>query len=272
MLCSLLPMLVIALQFYTGDWYRAMRLAKLLADLEVRHRDDVTLVLVRTTECPGGKVVGEVARRCSEVFDVEELVIRPDTPARRARWGELGRWPVGCNVLLHGAVEHFLESDPRWTSLFMADGGDSVPLHRNWLDILVEDHQRTVDAGLQITGDVRRDGLGRWHVNANMVVERSFFVDHPEVTVMPEPGEPFDMYYASTYLPASRGSSVLRCEWQKWGLRPGSFAEVAREAAWWHGYKDGHFVELAREFILGGSHPAPVLVDRGRGSDLADSP
>lgn len=263
-------MLVVALQFYTGDWYKAMKLARLLADLEERRRENVTLVFVRTSECTGAKVIGEVVRRCSEVFFSEELVIYPDTPARRARWEHLNQWPVGPNVLLQGAVEHFLGMDPRWTTFFSVDGGDSVPLHRDWLDILLADHQGTVDAGLQVTGNVRRDGLGRWHVNGNMVVERSFFAGHPEVAVMPEPREPYDMYYAPAYLSAGRGSSVLRCEWQKWGLRPERIAEVARESAWLHGYKDGNLVEMAREF-LESPHPAPVLVDRGRGSDLAVS-
>lgn len=264
-------MLVIALQFYTGDWYRAMKLARLLADLEDCRRDDVSLVFVRTTECPRARVMDEVVRRCSEVFHAEEVVLRPDTPARRARWGELDRWPVGCNVLWQGAAEHFLAMDPRWTSVFFVDGGDGVPLHRNWLDLLVEDHRRTVDAGLQVTGDVFRDGIGRWHVNGNLVLERSFLATHPEVLVMPEPREAWDTYYAAAYLPVSRCSSVVRCDWKRVGLRREFFPEVARKSVWWHGYKDGDFVEQAREFVLGVPHPAPVLVDRGRGSDLAVS-
>ena len=272
MICWRLPMLVVALQFYTGDWYRSMKLARLLADLEDGRRDDVALVFVRTTECPGGSIVSDVVRRCSEVFHVEEVVIRPDTPARRARWGELDKWPVGCNVLWQGAAEHFLAMDSRWTSLLTVDGGDGVPLHRKWVDLLVEDHGRTVAAGLQVTGHVRMDGFGKWHVNGNLVLERSFFADHPEVLLMPEPREPWDMYYREVVLPASRGSSALRCDWKLVGLRPERFAEVARESAWWHGYKDGNFVEMAREFIMGGSHPSPVLVDWGRGSGRRASP
>ena len=263
------PMLVIALQFYTGDWYRAMKLVKLLADLEERRREDVSLVLVRTTECPGGKVVGEVARRCSEVFDVEELVIRPDTPARRARWGDStgGRW--GATSCGRGPLSiswPWILAGPRcssstgvtgsrstgtgWTSWWRTTGGDS-------------------DAGLQVTGDVFRDGIGRWHVNGNLVLERSFLATHPEVLVMPEPREAWDTYYAAAYLPVSRCSSVVRCDWKRVGLRREFFPEVARKSAWWHGYKDGHLVDLARKFIF--SEPTarfPSVVDRGSALDI----
>jgi hypothetical protein len=187
-------MLAIALQFYAGDWYKAMKLARLLADLESRRRDDVALLFVRTTMCPNGKIISEVMRKCAEVFSVEDVVIRPDTPERRMRWNDLGKWPVGCNVLWQGAVKHFLQMDSHWSSVFTVDGGDGVPLYRNWIDLLSIDHQKTLDSGLLVTGDIHRDGIGRWHVNGNLIVERSFLDAHPEVLVMPEPRESWDTY------------------------------------------------------------------------------
>ena len=265
-------MLVIALQFYTGDWYKAMKLARLLADLETCKREDVALLFVRTTRCAGDKIITDVMRRCSGVFPVEEVVIRPDTPERRARWNDLSRWPVGCNVLWQGAAEHFLQMDSPWTSVFTVDGGDGVPLYRDWIDLLARDHQKTLDSGLLVTGDIRRDGIGRWHVNGNLIIERSFLADHPEVLVMPETLEAWDTYYSSTYLPVSRGSSAFNCGWRQMGLRPEFFPKVAEKSVWWHGFKDGHFVDLARDFIFNGpaAHCLSV-VDRGRASDIMRS-
>jgi len=268
-------MLVIALQFYRGDWYKAMKLARLLADVEQSRRDDVALMLVRTSECPGGSFVDEAARRCSEVFRVENVVLRPDTPERKARWGSLNRWPIGCNVLWSGAISHFLESmEPCWTSIFTADGGDGVPLHPNWADLLIEDHRRTLHSDLSVTGRVLKDGMGRWHVNGNMVIERSFLQQHPEILIMPDDPISWDVHHAAKILPGCRASSVVHCNWKVVGLRPELFPIIARKAAWWHGYKDGHFVDLARNFILSHTSRAdsidsPRMLDFGKATELA---
>jgi hypothetical protein len=265
-------MLVVALQYYFGDWWRAMGLARLLADLERRRRDDVCLLFVRTTECPVTRILDETISRCSDSFHVESLVVRPDTPERVARWDKLGRWPVGSNVLWQGAVDYFLRRmDTRWTALFTVDGGDSVPTCREWLDVLLEDHSKTVAEGLGVTGQVGVDGLGRWHVNLNHVTERSFLEAHPEVLEMPSGThlwEPIDMYRASVFLPACRASTVIRSDWRYVGVSPSDFLEVSRSSAWWHGCKDGNLVDLAREHVLGGERPRPSPLDLGRATDV----
>lgn len=246
-------MLVVALQFYTGDWYRAMKLAELMRSLESRRRRDVALLFVRTTELHAGRFIDEEIARCSEIFPTESVVLGPDTPERRERWGSLSKWPVGCNVLWQGTVDHFLDRmDPRWTSIFTVDGGDSAPVCRDWLDVLVEDHGRTLVAGKQVTGWVSRDGFGRWHANLNCVYERSFFAQYPEVREMPagaDTYEPIDMYRREAILSACRASSSIFSSWRTMGVGPAHFAKVAEKSAWWHGCKDGDFVEKARGFV-----------------------
>jgi hypothetical protein len=268
-------MLVIALQFYTGDWFRAMKLARLLADLESRRRDDVCLLFVRTTECPATRLLDDVIARCSEVFHVESLVIRPDIPERRERWDRLGRWPVGPNVLWTGAVEYFLRGmGPQWTTLFTVDGGDSVPLHRDWVDVLREDHARTVRDGLGVTGWVGMDGLGRWHVNLNLVAERSFLEAHQgELLEMPAGEhvcEPVDMYYAGVFLSSCRASTVVRNDWRHVGSCRADIEVLAGQSAWWHGCRDGNVVDLARSHVFGAQRPWPEVLDLGRAIDLVD--
>jgi hypothetical protein len=267
-------MLVIALQFYVGDWYKSMKLARLLADLERRRRDDVCLLFVRTTECPASRYLNETVARCSEVFHVESLVVRSDTPERRERWGRLGTWPVGPNVLWTGAVEYFLRSmGSRWATLFTVDGGDSVPLHRDWADILVGDHAETVRGGLGITGWVGRDGLARWHVNLNLLASRSFLeANHGELLAMPAGEhlhEPVDMYHADLFLSACRASTVVRNDWRRAGARRAELEAVAGQSAWWHGCKDGNVIDLARAHVLGADRPRPEVLDLGRATDLA---
>jgi hypothetical protein len=263
-------MLVIAVQFYSRDWWRAMKLLRLLADAEKRRRDDACLLLVRTTECPVTRYLDDMVSRCSEVFHVESLVLRPDTEARRARWDELDHWPVGCNVLWAGAAEYFLrDMGSQWSTIFFVDGGDGVPLHREWVDVFVEDHARTLRAGQSVTGAVFRDGLGRWHANGNVVVERSFLKSHPEVLAMPEGREAWDVHHAPSVLPGCRASSIVCCGWRQVGARAEYFPEASKHSAWWHGCKDGNFVDLARAHVLGEDRPRPEILDFGRAADLA---
>jgi hypothetical protein len=262
-------MLVIAIQYYSRDWWRAMKLARLLADLERRRRDGVCLLFVRTTECPQTQYMDDTIRRCSEVFHVESLVLRPDTVARRVRWDLLNVWPVGCNVLWAGAVEYFLHSMSFvWTAIFFADGGDGVPLHREWANIMLLDHLRTLRGGQSVTGSVFRDGSGRWHVNGNVVMGRSFLESHPEVLAMPESREGWDVHHAPTVLPECRASTLVRCGWRQVGARVEQFPQAAEHSAWWHGCKDGNFVDLAREYLSGVDHPYPKILDLGRATEL----
>jgi hypothetical protein len=266
-----LVVLAIAVQFYTGDWYKCVKLARLLSDLEHRRRDDVCLLFVRTTECPVTHLLDDAIARCSEVFHVERVVLRPDTPGRRERWDKLDRWPTGCNVLWQGAVEYFLRMDPRWGSLFTVDGGDGVPLCQDWLDLLVEDHARTIRGGQLATGWVGRDGLGKWHANLNMVWDRQFFARHPEVLEMPggdDLYEPVDMYRSGVILSECRASSIVRNDWRFLGSRPEILSRIVEHSAWWHGCRDGDLVDKARAFIFGGQRARPAPLDLGRAVDV----
>jgi hypothetical protein len=246
-----------------------MKLLRLLADLERRRRDDACLLLVRTTECPQIRYLDETISRCSEIFHVESLVLRPDTLVRRERWDYLTVWPVGPNVLWAGAAEYFLrDMGPQWTTIFFADGGDGVPLHREWVDVFQEDHLKTLRGGQSVTGSVFHDGVGRWHANGNVVMERSFLRDHPEVLVMPEPREAWDVYHAQHILPECRASTLVHCGWRQVGARAEHFPEVSKSSAWWHGCKDGNFVDLARRHVLGEESPRPGVIDLGRATDF----
>jgi hypothetical protein len=160
----------------------------------------------------------------------------------------------------------------QWTAIFTVDGGDSVPLHRDWVDILIEDHSRTVGAGLGITGWVSRDGLGRWHVNLNLVAERSFLEAHAELLAMPGGKyvyETIDTYWAGVFMASGRASTVIRSDWRYSGVSQSVLEALSGQSAWWHGCKDGNLVDLARAHVLGEERARPVIRDLGTASDLA---
>jgi hypothetical protein len=262
--------LVVALQFCHKDWLRAAKLAHLLADLERRRRDDVCLLFVRATDFTENVVMHRAIAKCSKVFWVDNLVVRPDEPSRVVQWHKLGEWVEGSNILWTAAVAHVLKMGFHVETVFFVDGGDGAPLHRDWVDILLEDHARTVQAGLSVTGALR-DCRGVRHVNGNQVVESSFLEAHPEFTVVPSVCQEWDVHHAGTILPAARVSSVIYGGWHQFGATPEQFVEISRHSAWWHGCKDGNFVDAAREHVFGESHPLPEIVDLGPAAGLQSS-
>jgi hypothetical protein len=262
--------LVVVLQFCAKDWTRAAKLARLLADVERRRRDDVCLLFVRATDFTENRVMDDVVARCSEVFLTNHLLVRPDKPSRAAQWHNLGNWVEGSNILWTAAVEHFLQMHQQWQTVFFADGGDGAPLHRDWVDLMERDHARTVRAGLSVTGALR-DCRGTRHVNGNQVVERSFLQSHPEFTEVPSACQEWDVYHAAAILPVARVSSVIYGGWHQFGATPSQMSEIARYSAWWHGCKDGNFVDLAREHVFGVGSRRPEIVDLGPAVDLQTS-
>jgi hypothetical protein len=108
-------------------------------------------------------------------------------------------------------------------------------------------------------------------VNGNMLLERNFFTSHPEVLIMPPlgVGEAWDVHHATSFLSSCRASSSVHCNWREVGVRPEFFAGVAESAVWWHGVKDGNFVDEAGHFVDRtpvGSRP--MLIDFGPALDL----
>lgn len=251
-----------------------MKLARLLADVELRRRSDVVMMLVRTEDAPGASVARDVLRYCSRSFAVEDLVLRPDTADMRAAWSLQGRWPWGCNLLWAGAVRHFrdhmdmLDSD----DVVTLDGGDGVPVHADWIDRISRDHAKTVVAGRSVTGCVFPDSIGRWHVNGNLVLRRSLLRCRPELLELPplDAGteSAWDCYHRRILMGECRASSVIRADWKVFGVRSHHLEEVSRSSAWWHGPKDGNLVDLARSH-LAVDRPGPELVDYGPADVLA---
>jgi hypothetical protein len=249
---------------------RAVKLAHLLADIERRRRDDVCVLFVRATDFTENVAMDQAIAKCAGKFWVDNLVVRPDEPSRAAQWHNLGEWIAGSNILWTAAVGHVLKMGLHVEAVFFADGGDGAPLHRDWVDILLEDHARTVQAGLSVTGALR-DCRGVRHINGNQVVERPFLQAHPEFTVVPSVCQEWDVHHAATILPAARVSSLIYGGWNQFEDSPARLAEIARHSAWWHGNKCGNFVDLAREYVLGAERPRPEVVDLGRAVDLQSS-
>jgi hypothetical protein len=251
--------MILALQYCHSDRERAMALARLIADLEDCRRDDVVLVLVKGADTPSSRIVLDTAFYCMKKMPTVVL----DLPV-----GCSG-WPEGPNTLWTGTMEHLARHHGLHHSIFTFDGGDGVPLHANWIDLLLEEHARTLAEGKLVTGLPGLDSTKRPHISGNMVLELKIWDLLPVLHDTPD-HDGWDCYHSKTLEPYTSFSTFLRNDWRKEDLSQDMFEEYAKTSIWWHGYKDPAFQTMAGDYLidtLGKKPTSPILK---RWQDFAD--
>jgi hypothetical protein len=255
--------MIIALQYCDRDLAKTMRLARLLADLEPGYRTDALLGLVCQPGTPRPRLVDETVEHCSLKFRVEHAVSRHGAPG----------WADGSGQLWRGTVEHFHDLWRRGatshSSIATLDGGDGVPLHNNWLDLFITEHEITHRAGKMVSGLLNLDVPEHAHVNGNMIVDLELWEKYPSVRDTPLGASPaewykcWDTYHARVFLGNARPSTIVCNHWNRRGATKKIMDEAAKTSAWLHGYKDDRLHDLARERLLvdlGGRPSYPQVV------------
>ena len=77
------PGLVVAIQMWAGDYDRALRLARLLADVETDYRSDMVVVLSRRHDLDASPAELETVMHCNQKFVTYSLQA---SPARSSRY------------------------------------------------------------------------------------------------------------------------------------------------------------------------------------------
>lgn len=249
--------MIVALMYHDADLEATMALARLLADIEPRRRDDVALALVCQPDTPTTPLVAATAIHCTQKFsDVAVL------PSPRGAHGH----PEGCTALWTGTVEHFYKQwrngELEHDDILTLDGGDSIPLHRNWIEILAREHNKTtLSARKFVTGTPYFCGTCPLHVNPNALYALSLFGKTKMLTDVPKYdgtlSTNFDVYHREEMLANTQLSSAIRTDWRGCGRAPtlDILRERARESVWLHGYRAPNLTWLCREHLL--SNPAP---------------
>lgn len=246
--------MILALQYSEGDLERSMALARLLADIEPTSRCDVLLALVTDSSTPVSSLVEETTSHCEEKFPVVRATLR------RAVRG----WPQGPNHLWAGTMTTFSElakeGEVRHNSIFTFDGGDGVPLHRDWIDLVAEEHARTHRIGLLVSATPGIDTINRDHVQGNMVIDLAAWDRVPSLRFCPD-DDGWDCFHTPALTPHSSLSSLVRNDWRTDVVDPSLFALHARKHVWWHGIKCPEFCDRARDYLFGPGRfsPSPVL-------------
>lgn len=232
--------MLVVLQYWKEDETRAMRLARVLANVENgRKRDGVTLVLARRGDCPESEDLAQTRAECAEVFRV--MTLRSPRP-------EVGH-PDGCFGLWAGAARRLYElwiggAFP-WqagrTAFFCE--ADGAPIRRDWIDRIIHAHAASRAQGKRVTGAVMDEPMP--HVNGNLIMDLSLVADYPSLMDCPS-GVAWDLHAAPVLLQETRPSMVIRNEYNTRAWTASSLMPIGRESAWVHGFKDNSVLEYAQ--------------------------
>lgn len=149
--------------YWEGDKGQAMRLAKLLADLEPEHSKLADILFVSRFDCAHSL---EHVRQVSRKFNVYLHV------SKRRGTG----WPRGCNSLFFGMLEwayHKMAAGqvPNYKAIFVV-GPDGAPIKKNWLQLLTtawdvaNKKQKIYVAGAMVDGSPE----GKKHINGDAMM------------------------------------------------------------------------------------------------------
>jgi len=163
-------MIMIVIQYWSGDEPQALRLARLLADLERGRPGRPTplptrLVLARRFDCLVSVEASQTRDYCQHIFHTH--LVQSSRRETGHPDGCFGLWAGTVDVLnmmLLGGILPWIEC--RHAFLAEADG---APIRRDWLDRMGEAHAVTTLQGKRVTG-----AMMDWpypHVNGNMVMD-----------------------------------------------------------------------------------------------------
>ncbi len=195
--------MVLNLQFWEKDKAQAMALARLIADLEEKPRNDVTFLFSARFDCEHDEdTISYVAAKFP--------VIRYTT--KRKATG----WPHGPNEMMACSYEHLvLLKRRKWMDhlscvLFME--ADCAPLHRDWINLIKKEYdgcgKKVLGAWLMKGADCQVE-----HVNGNCVVSMDFWKRCPAM-FHPDPRWGWDAALAYAILPSAAPSKLIWSDYQ----------------------------------------------------------
>lgn len=237
--------MIAAVQYWSGDEERALALARLIADIEPKRREDAILVLSRRLDCKLSEEAARTARYCEEKLPT--MLLHSKRPEVGHPDGSFGLW-AGTVGRLHrlwmkGALPW------EWGKCVFTCEADGAPIRKDWIDQLRKAHHRSLAMGKRITGAVMDEPL--WHVNGNLVMDLSVWSDHPTLAHCPN-GVAWDCHHATILLPEARACLAIRNEYQTRDWTLGALRPIGRESAWLHGVRDESVVNCVRAMMRAG--------------------
>lgn len=229
--------LLLALQFWNGDKEQAMKVARLIADLEPRHSEYADFLFVSRFDCSHDKkTLDHVSRK----FNVYSHISR-----RR----EVG-WPGGCNGLFFGTMDWIYSVNeakrfPTYRAILTFEA-DAVPLSPNWISELSREWDRAQPA--KMVGAFQTNPAPHLNGNALFSGDIKFLKTIARDIGGCSPMGGWDFILRDTFRRLGWKDSRLFRSW--WGYPTTTietYDQLLREGVvFFHGCKDDSVVKLVR--------------------------
>jgi len=244
-------MLILNLQFWSGDSAQAMALARLIADIEPQFRSDVQFVFSARFDAKHDKPTVDYVSKKFKVFC--------HTSTRRGTG-----WPKGPNSLFVDSYQFCIEATRsgkiKGDAILFIEA-DCVPLHMRWLDMLIEEYK---SCGKMVLGAWLEVGdCGTRHINGNCIIHKDFWIKNRRILapssggwdadcsgILMKNGAPSRLIWSDYHLGTDR-NPWRGCEYlfsEKLYRDPANpLFGVALKPVWMHGPKDMRGIECVRE-------------------------
>lgn len=260
--------LILNAQTWQGDLNQSMALARLIADMESKPRNDVVFLFTHRFDTDlNWRTVEYVHKKFPRTYTY-----------RTTRQGT--GWPDGPNAMYADSHMQCIERtrDNSWPLvdgiLFME--ADCVPLSLDWIDKLKAEWQQTKDEGKYVLGCWLEAGdCGVKHVNGNMIIHTELWRQRREILNPPSGG--WDAALANHILPYAKPSRLIYSDYHlgvpgynDWKgcdylWAPKRYRAVDNplfgediNPVWFHGPKDGRGIDcVRRKFGLVETMPIP---------------
>jgi hypothetical protein len=226
---------VIALQFYNGDRDRAMRLARMIADIQPYFRMDLLFLFVCRYDCDMS--IADLA------YVGKKMMV--EFFKTTTRWDG---WPAGPNGMARDLLEesYLRVKSGRWSDVMgmIMIEPDCIPCDQEWIDTLCSAFPI---GGPRIMGAWRPSGGEHGHINGNCVIQADIarlpgflaaFNQHLawDCAIVPFVKD----YWLETHL-------IKNCFESTGATREVFEAKAQEPPVLIHGYKDDSCYELARK-------------------------
>ncbi len=247
-------MLVLNIQFWEGDKDQAMKLARLLADIEPMKREDVVVLFSARFDCSHDpETIGYVSQK----FNVSTY---------KSTYKATG-WPAGPNWLMANSYQHCIErmrSNQMKGDAVLFIEADCIPLARDWINQLIAEYKA---CGKMILGyhHMGNDGCNE-HINGNCIIHKDFWRTYRPILSPTKIA--WDADHAGAMLPNSAPSKLIWSDYQlgmkhnPWrgcdfvfeekeytDPRHPLYGQVVKPV-WFHGIKGGMGIDCARERLV----------------------
>ncbi len=250
-------MLILNWQFWEGDKAQSMALARLVADLEDKPREDVIFLFSARFDSSQDKETIEYVARKFRVLQY--------TTKRKATG-----WPHGPNQMMADSYEHCVElwrrnKLPPNIQAVMLIEADCVPLRKGWVDELIAEYKgcgrRFLGAWLKL-GDANVE-----HVNGNCIMSIDFWKKCPAIFHPPSRGG-WDAALKYAILPNAAPSKLIWSDYRlgtsdnpwkgddylwapkRYGAPSNPLFGQDLQPCWYHGIKTMQGIEAVRNKLL----------------------